>query len=343
MIWPFSRRREIRQAPYTDAVVAAIVAARGAAATDPDPKTTGAATIAASLVARAFASAKVEGMEIPPSLLSDIGRDLTLHGEAVLTRAGGEVVRAAQWEISGRSPVQDGWTYRLQLPAPDGLQKTVTPGIGVAHPRFATDGNRPWVGIGPLDRQIESARLLARLESVLSNECSGPVGYLLPLPTDGQDDSIDSLREDLKGMAGGVAVVETTAGGWGEGRFGAPAADWRPQRIGPDPPASLIPLLQRATMTVLAGCGVPVQLVDTEESTGQREAWRRFLHATLEPLARIVAPQLGRLADGRPVSFDFSALEASDITGRARAFGSLVQGGMPIPQAVAAAGLLDTE
>ena len=46
--------------------------------------------------------------------------------------------------------------------------------------------------------------------------------------------------------------------------------------------------------------------------------------------------------DGRcvAVSFDFTQLAASDISGRARAFGSLVKGGMPMAEAAAVSGIL---
>ena len=42
---------------------------------------------------------------------------------------------------------------------------------------------------------------------------------------------------------------------------------------------------------------------------------------------------------GAKVRIDFSGLMASDIQGRARAFGSLVQGGMDIESAMKLAGL----
>ena len=336
--WPFSRP-EVREAPYTDAVVAAIIASGNKDDSTLDPSETGAAAVAAAVVARAFASAEVEGIDISPSLLGDIGRDLTLRGESVLIRYDGVVLRAVQWEVLGKAPVPSLWAYKVHLPTPGGDLKTERTGALVAHPRFAPDPNRPWVGVGPFQRAPRLMKLLGRLERALSNELSGPVGYVLPLPTDGNDDSIAELKNDIGKMAGDVAVVETTASGWGEGRQGAPTADWRPQRIGPNPPASLGDLFRTTELTVLALGGVPIELVVASDGTGQREAWRRFLHGTLEPLARIVAPELGKLA-GRPVRFDFSALFASDIAGRARAFGSMVQGGMDIAAAASASGIL---
>ena len=58
----------------------------------------------------------------------------------------------------------------------------------------------------------------------------------------------------------------------------------------------------------------------------------------LSPLGRKVESELRRrLGD---VSLDWSELRASDLSGRARAFQSMVGGGMPVADAVAIAGLM---
>ena len=46
---------------------------------------------------------------------------------------------------------------------------------------------------------------------------------------------------------------------------------------------------------------------------------------------------------GLSSTFSFEALFASDITGRARAFGSLVQGGMDVEDAANLTGLISEE
>ena len=46
-------------------------------------------------------------------------------------------------------------------------------------------------------------------------------------------------KEDIKGIKGGIAVVETTQGGWDIGRLNAPNRDFGLQRLGtnfPNPP-----------------------------------------------------------------------------------------------------------
>ena len=76
------------------------------------------------------------------------------------------------------------------------------------------------------------------------------------------------------------------------------------------------------------------------DGTAVREAWRRYAHAFLTPVGEIVAAELGEKLDAPGLALDFSSLFASDITGRARAFGSMVQAGMDIERAAGLSGLL---
>ena len=70
-----------------------------------------------------------------------------------------------------------------------------------------------------------------------------------------------------------------------------------------------------------------------------REAWRLALFGVLAPLRRLVESELKAKLDDE-VSLSWQELRASDLSGRARAFQSMVGGGMPVDQAVAVAGLM---
>ena len=61
---------------------------------------------------------------------------------------------------------------------------------------------------------------------------------------------------------------------------------------------------------------------------------------TLEPAARTIAGELAVKLDTPGLGFDFSALFASDLSGRSRAFQSMVGGGMEVGKAAGLAGLL---
>ena len=349
-MWPFSRReaRAAAEPPtsYTD-VLAALLLAR-AEGTASDPGATAALETAAGLVSRAFAVATVspEGARtaaLTPPVLASVGRELIRRGEAVfiLNVAGGRVqaLPGSHWEVRGGGPPAS-WWYRVDLPGPDLTETITAPGDGVLHFRFASDPRQPWIGIAPLSWASSTGRLSGALEQSLAGEASGPFGHVIPTP-DVQTDRTE-LKADLDKLRGGIKLVDTTASGWGESRAAAPAADWKQQRIGADPPPSVVSLRSEAAMAVLAACGVPPPLVAGGDGTAAREAWRRFLHGTISPLGAIVAEEAGAKL-GIDVGLSFDRLFASDLSGRARAFQSMVNGGMALDQAAALAGLMEAE
>ena len=66
------------------------------------------------------------------------------------------------------------------------------------------------------------------------------------------------------------------------------------------------------------------------------------MHSTITPLAKIVSEELSDKFEVA-ISLSFDSLFAADLSGRARAFQSLVGGGMDIAKAAALAGLLLSE
>ena len=345
-MWPFTRRTEHRQASYTDGVVAALLAR--ASGTHADPAATAAVEAAAGALSRAFASAEITPNTtatrgITPSVLAQIGRALIVHGEIVLILAVAEgrvrLLPAASFDVTGAADATT-WRYRCDLAGPSGSVTVSRPAESVIHCRYSTDPARPWVGVGPLERARLSGRLSAELEAALGDEASGTRGYVLPVPSDGQDSSVSDLRRDIGSLGGKTALVETAMAGWGDGRMAAPRGDYEPKRLGANPPASLATLRSDAAQAVLSACGVPVELVTAGDGTGQREAWRRFLHGTVQPLAACVAGELAAKLDTPNLTLGFDRLFASDLSGRARAFQSLVGGGMDVNQAAGLAGLL---
>ena len=149
-----------------------------------------------------------------------------------------------------------------------------------------------------------------------------------------------TLKAVLRKLAGSLAVMETTTGGWGDpGRGVPPAKDLTPQRVDASPPAPLVQLHQQSSMEVLAACGVPIEVVAGGEGSALREAHRRFLFSTIAPLGRIVSQELTDKLE-TPVALDWAELRASDVVGRARAFQSMVGGGMDVERAAGLSGLL---
>ncbi len=166
------------------------------------------------------------------------------------------------------------------------------------------------------------------------------MGHVIPLPADagGESDNPDDaadpfagLKAQIRDLRGRTGLVETTSSGFAEGRAAAPAQDWKPRRIGADPPEVLATLRDAVESTVLGCCGVPPDLARPGGRT--RESYRQWAASSVEPLARLVAAELSRALDVE-VRLRFDRLEAADVAGRARAYRSLVgTGGEPMPDA----------
>ena len=353
MRWPSWRRTvEARESqPFTDAIVDAI-AAQAAGTTAGDPGAIAALEAAAGLWARAFAAATLTPAvpAITPDVLALIARDLIRRGESVHVveiEAGAPILRpAGSWDVRGPWR-ESAWRYRLDLFGPSGNVTRFVPSDGVVHCRYAVDPSRPWHGLSPLQWARHTGAMAANAELRLSEEASGTVARLIPVPQDGGDGGDDDphakLKADIRTGKGRALLVETVAAGWGEGRQAAPLSDWKQQRVGPDPPESFVKLRSDAAAAVLDACGVPRALTSSEDGTARREAWRRFVMGSVEPVARMVAAELGRKLDTPGLALGFESLWAHDLAGRAASFKQMTAGGMDPTKAAALAGLMGAE
>ena len=104
------------------------------------------------------------------------------------------------------------------------------------------------------------------------------------------------------------------------------------------PPDALVKLAALATAEVLAACGVNPALVADTQGTAMREAYRQFLFGLVSPLGRLLSAELSEKLN-EDITLDWTELRASDIAGRARAFGTFRQGGMDLASAAGQAGL----
>ena len=348
-------RRERRATDYTDDAVAAIVAA--AQGTTAEAQKTAAVEFAAGAIGRALAACNVEGpaalaAALTPAVREQIGRRLVNRGEWVALiefEAGAfELIPAAAHDIRG-SRRRDTWRYRCDLAGPT---RTAVRNVGadrVLHLTWATEPARPWCGVGPLTGARLTARTLANVEQAAGDETSGARGYLIPIPKGGKDPTVEGLRKDIGGLRGRTSVSETTAGAWGlpGGPEVAPRQDLRPVRVGAyagefgaQAGAVLRELRGDVAAAVLAACGVPPELYRPGSGADAREGWRRFVTATVEPLAAALTVEIRRALDPR-MRIDPEPLTAAlDLASRARAFRSLVDGGMDVAQAATASGVI---
>ena len=264
MIWPFGKR-ETRET-YTQGRINRSVA-------DAEGRTAGTAVAtieaAAGLWSRGFCAADSDSLTAPQ--LSMIGRQLLMRGNSVwLVDDGRVTLPAAHWDISGGSDPAL-WRYRLDVPAPSETRTVTRAASDVLHVRIDPDVARPWVGVSPFTRCADTRAILCEVERSLRDEHKSPVGTVIPVPhteagADG-DDPTAALAADIAALAGQAVLAETTAGGWSEGRAAAPAGDWRPQRIGPNPAQYTLATRLDVERSLLGAAGVPVALINPEAGT----------------------------------------------------------------------------
>ena len=315
----------------------------------------------AGIWGRAFASASISGSRasgiLGPSTLELIGREFIQTGQSCFILEvddAGQLFAgvASSWEVNGRGVDPRAWRYRLDVLGPSGNRTKRSPSSSVLHFMLNRDPAQPWQGQSPITRSKLSRDLAAALETRLGEELAGVVGNLLSIPrdpgkrVDKDGNAVDALAEvkrTIAGLKGKTAIVETTQAGWGEGRLAAPSQDWKPQRLGANPPQTLVDLRDHMTNALANAAGVPPSLLGAQiDGTAQRESWRRFLHGTIAPAGLVVAEELTNKLE-QESRLDFDGLFASDLSGRARAFQSMVVAGMEVSKAAALAGLMGSD
>ena len=346
MRWPWQR---VEKRNYSSTILAALEAAADASG-EPTPLTSAAVEIAAGFWGRAFAMADVNGGEnyFSPELLAWIGRAMVRHGEALMLIDPDAPLMPLSCDSSIEGgPMESDWRYRVTLHGPTAQTDMTVAAERIVHVRYAFEDKEPWRGLSPIAFASQTGALAAGLERTLKWEATSNVGYLLPVPQDvtGGDDADDplaTLRATLKDLKGKTAILESTRS-IAPTMGAAPASDWKPQRLGASPPEGLIALRYAALASMLAVMGVSPALAGVTATSAapaaSREAWRQFLHGTVQPAARLVAAEASRKL-GIEVAFNFDRLFASDLQGSARAFQSMVTGGMDVAKAAALSGLM---
>ena len=345
-------RLEKRQSggEFSDAVVRLLE--QQAVGTVADRTSTAAVEAAAGALSRALAAAEVSGppwarSAVSPEFLGQVGRDLVRSGQSlhvieVSGRGALSLLPCSSWHFEG-GPNPDSWKVRATCYGPSTSETRYLPFSGVVFVRWGSTPSERYTGRGPLSWASTSARLQSETERSLADEAGGPVAQLLPIPQDGGDDSEDDplakLKADLRTARGKALLLETTAAGYGEGASAAPRKDWVASRLGPNPPATMEAVMGRGFSEVLSACGCPPGLFLESDGTSQRESYRRYFSLTVEPLAGLLAAELSVKLE-EPIGLSFQGRFAADLSGRARAFQSMVKAGMDPSKAAGLAGLM---
>ncbi len=274
-----------------------------------------------------------------------MGRDLIRVGESlhVIRFMGGRLllIPASTWYWEGDTDPAT-WLCTATAYGPSGSSTWRVPQSSVVFVTWGSPTARPYHGLSPSSWAADTARLNANTERSLADEAGGPVAQLLPVPHDGgDDDALAALKGDIKEARGKALLVETVNYGWGEGKGAAPMADWKQQRLGPQPTEAMVKLAGAAFDRVLAASGCSPALFDDSDGTAKREALRQWHLGAVMPLARQIEHELAaKLETDVRLRFD---LYNVDLAGRAQAFQKLVAGGVAVNEALVTAGLLAGE
>ena len=334
-MWPFSRRTETREAEggYTG-IISALIGAQ-AAGTTQQASATAATEAVAGALSRAFADARVDGppdvvAAITPRTLAQIGRDLVRVGESlhVIRMSGGQIrlFPASTWYWEGGADPAD-WTCTATVYGPSGSSTWRLPQSSVVFVTWGAPTARPYHGLSPGTWAADTSRLTANAERSLANEAGGPVAQLLPIPQDGGDgadegtDPLSGLKADIKDAKGSALLVETTSGGFGEGKTAAPQSDWVQRRLGPMPPDAMVKLAESAFARSLAAAGCSPSLFNDADGTSKREALRQWHLGTVRPLARMLSAELTEKF-GVPIRLKFDNYPLDQVS-RAQVFSKL--------------------
>ena len=327
-------------APATESQLADVLARIGSGGA-PDLHRTAAHEVAAGMLSRAFALLQVRPLTavtraVTPDLLALFGRQLIERGEAlaVLEVMAGRVklLPASGFDIHG-GPDPDSWMYRLDVSGPSQVRTVRRESASVVHIRINADPRRPWRGRSPIEGAKDTANLFGRAERSLADETKIPSARIAPRP--GRDPDHTYLG---KLIAGGVLAPQTNMS-FLDGKNQEPARFWEPQTMGPEPKDSLVALRSDVGREVLTACGIPPDLFQKSEGAGQREAWRRFVLGTVQPLARIAAAELAAKLDVPELELLSAELYGADLVSRSRALGSMVKAGVGLDDALRLAGL----
>ena len=275
-------------------------------------------------------------------LLASMIRRMLTAGEslAVMEMQDGGLAlhQAVSWNVSGQSSNPNKWHYQSQISVPSGGRTVNTRGSGVIHFRYACLPENNYIGYSPLYFMRGTAGLLYELDRRFDEEAQTSTGQILSMTMEsGEVDSglnFQGHYQALQKMKGGLFVERQNRERGSQMNFAGRT------RLGPEFSPSQVSLRDRLEANIASAFGVPIELLIADgEGTATREAFRRFVLTTIQPLASILSEELS-LKFERPIAFRFDSLRSSDLQGIARAIKALVDSGKSIDEAMKLAGLV---
>lgn len=279
-----------------------------------------------SLWEGALAASDVQGAELlTRHVMASTARAMALRGECLWYLGDDGLLPVADYDYSTRQGRIR--AYRLTIPDAGGAYSVNALAAEVLHFKIGVDPSHPWQGTSPLRRASLTAELLHTLESTLAEVyANAPIGsQVVPFPESPGTD-LETLGQGFKGRRGRVLLRESVnvaaAGG------PTPQQDWKPQALTPNLADSMATQnLAAARGAILNAYGVLPALVEPA-TTGPliREAQRHLAGWTLQPMAMLMAEEASAKLGGKVEIDVMRPVQAYDVSGRARAMATVVQG-----------------
>ena len=286
-------------------------------------------------------SAGIYTRALKKDLLSSMIRRMLDSGEslAVMEMEDNQLTlnQAVGWNVTGNVSNPSKWKYQVEVATPSGGRTITTSGLGVIHFRYVSEPENPYRGFSPLYLMQKTAGTLFEIDSRFDEEAQTSTGQILSMTMeanaeDTQEDWLHHYRY-LSRMKGGIFVERQNRERGSQMNFAGRT------RVGPEFALNQVYLRDRLNADIAAAFGVPIELLIADgEGTATREAFRRFVLTTIQPLASMLAEELSLKLDAS-VAFSFDSLRSSDLQGIARAIKALVDSGKSLDEAMALAGL----
>ena len=341
----FFRKEQRQEVATAESTQTDLVVNRSSASNYPQAYNLAIVESCISLIANCFVQATITPERynriIRKDLLANLVRTVLTTGEAVavieVINDQIVLVEAGNFSVDGNTTDRNKWIYQCYIPMPTAHKTIRTSGNGVIHLKYSTESSANFQGLSPLYQAQNTAGLLYSLDKKMDEEAQTSTGQILSFTMDSTEpDNLKNYQEHyqfLQKLKGGVFVERQNR------ERGSKQSFVGRTRLGPEFSNSSIELRDRLEANIASSFGVPIELIIADgEGTATREAFRRFILTTVQPLAIRAAEEFSdKLEDN--IEFKFERLRSADLQGIGRAVKSLVNSGIALDQALEMSGL----
>ena len=301
-----------------------------------EPETLAVVQAAAGIYSRCFIAAEIEPAD-NADLFSDLDlviRSLVLKGESLCIESGGLLIPASSWTVTGAGFAPGSWLYDVNISTPAGTKQVKQVGADLLHFRTGCKAGTRWQGQSPIQLAKSTVDTAYTIEKAAADTGRLPIANIIGWDTHTRNEGVIS-RDKLAKLKHAFRNKQKTVLRTLSASANNPGAKVDALRV--DPAAGLNELRRDANSDLADTLGIR-GLVGDAEGTAQRESFRQFLFASIEPMARMIEKEVKAKTD-LDFRFKFDALHAADLTGRGRALKQLVDSGMSLDDALETVGL----